>query len=243
MSLLDGPPVRPDWADARIVEREAVTRSVMRFRFAVDWPAPHRAGQHVELKLTASDGYTAKRFYSIASPPSQRGTVDLLIALAADGEVSRFFHEEASAGDAIALRGPAGRLFSWAPEDGGPLLLVGGGSGVVPLLAMLRERACAAPDIPAILVHAARTRADALCLDELEGRAQGEPGFDHLLALSREGSGRRIDVALMDDALSRLETPPRRTFICGSSGFVDVAAALLVDAGIAPNAIRTERYG
>ncbi len=236
-------PARLDWDEARLVAREPLTELVTLFRFAVDWPAPHRAGQYVELKLTAPDGYTAQRFYSIASPPSQRGTVDLLIERAEDGEVSRFFHEVAMAGDAIALRGPAGLPFSWAPEDGGPLLLVGGGSGVVPLLAMVRERAAAAPEIPAVLVDASRTRAEALCLDELQARARSEPGFALITAFSRETEGRRIDARLMGEALARLPGPPRHVFICGSSGFVGTASDLAVDAGLDPGTIRTERYG
>lgn len=237
------PPARLDWAEARIAEREPVTGTVTRFRFAVDWGRPHRAGQYVELRLTAPDGHAATRFYSIASPPSRRGGIDLLIALADDGEVSRFFHEVAEAGDLIEMRGPVGLPFSWAPEDGGPVLLVGGGSGVVPLLAMLRERSAAAPDVPMALLYAARTRAEALCLDELEARGRDEPGFGLILALSREGEARRIDRAAVDEALARLPGPPAHAFICGSGVFVEAATTLLVDAGIAPGAIRTERFG
>ena len=236
-------PARLAWAPARIVAREAVTGRVTLFRFAVDWPAPQRAGQYVELKLTAADGYTAQRFYSIASPPAQRGTVDLLIERAEDGEVSRFFHEVAEAGDEIALRGPAGLPFSWAPEDGGPLLLLGGGSGVVPLLAMVRERAASAPNVPAALVLAARTRTEALCLAELEARARSDAGFALHLALSREAGGRRLDATLMAAALASLPAAPRRVFICGSGSFVETASGLAVDAGLTPGTIRTERFG
>ena len=243
MSLAAAAPARLDWTEARIVLREPVTASATLFRFAVPWEQPHRAGQYVELRLTAPDGYTAKRFYSIASPPSQRGSIDLIIELAADGEVSRFFHEVAETGDEISLRGPVGLPFSWGPEDGGPLLLIGGGSGIVPLLAMMRERAATAPSIPAVLVYAARTRAEALCLDELEQRARTEPGFDLVLVLSREGAARRLDAALLNEALARLRGSPRRVFVCGSGGFVDAATELAVDAGIAPGSIRTERFG
>ena len=231
------------FAPARLLLREALTPRVSLFRFAVDWPAPHRAGQYVELRLTAADGYTARRFYSIASPPSRPGTIDLMIALAEDGEVSRFFHEVAEPGDAIDIRGPAGLPFSWGPEDGGPLLLVAGGSGLVPLLAMVRERALAAPAVPAVLLHGARSRAEALCLAELEARAREEPGFDLVLALSRDGPGRRIDAGLMAEALSRLPAPPRHTFVCGSAGFVSAAADLALDAGLPAGSIRTERFG
>ena len=243
MSLALAAPARLDWTDARIVSREPVTERATLFRFAVDWERPHRAGQYVELRLTAPDGYTAKRFYSIASPPSQRGTIDLIIELAADGEVSRFFHDVAETGDEIALRGPVGLPFSWAPEDGGPLLLIGGGSGIMPLLAMVRERAASAPDVPAVLIYAARTRAEALCLDELERRARTEPSFDLVLALSREGEARRLDAALLDEALAQLPGPPHGVFVCGSGRFVEAASTLAVDVGIAAGAIRTERFG
>lgn len=244
------PPARLAWTPARLVEREPATATVSRFRFAVDWAGPHRAGQHVELRLTAPDGYAAQRAYSIASPPSQwsrDGTLDLLIELAADGEVSHFFHEVAEAGDAIEMRGPVGLPFSWAPEDGGPVLLLGGGSGVVPLLAMLRERAEAAArgdaDVAMALIYAARTRAEAPCLDELELRARVEPRFGLVPALSREGEGRRVDAPAVASALALLPSRPRRVFVCGSGGFVGSATALLLDAGIAPGAIRTERFG
>lgn len=236
-------PDRLAFAPARLLAREPVTERVTLFRFAVDWPVPHRAGQYVEVKLTAPDGYTAQRFYSIASPPSRRGAIDLLIERAPDGEVSRFFGDVAEPGDEIALRGPAGLPFSWAPEDGGPLLLIGGGSGVVPLLAMLRERAARAPGIPAALVYGARSRAEALCLDELEARARDEPGFALVLALSREDAGRRLDAALLTEALARLPARPRRVFICGSGGFVGTASDLCVAAGLPPGTIRTERFG
>ena len=241
--MTSAPPARLAWAEARIAEREPVTGDVTRFRFAFAWERPHRAGQYVELKLTAPDGYAARRFYSIASPPSERGGIDLLIERAADGEVSRFFHDVAEAGDVVEMRGPAGLPFSWAPEDGGPVLLVGGGAGVVPLLAMLRERAAAAPEVPMALLYAARTRAEALYLDELGERARSEPGFDLVLALSREGEARRIDRAMMDDALARLPAPPSRAFVCGSGNFVEAATTLLVEAGVVPGTIRTERFG
>ena len=187
--MTSAPPARLAWAEARIAEREPVTGNVTRFRFAVAWERPHRAGQSVELKLTAPDGYAARRFYSIASPPSERGGIDLLIERAADGEVSRFFHDVAEAGDVVEMRGPAGLPFSWAPEDGGPVLLVGGGSGVVPLLAMLRERAAAAPEVPMALLYAARTRAEALYLDELEGEGPERAGLRPRAGAEPRGRG------------------------------------------------------
>ena len=243
MSLAAAASAQHGWTEARLVAREAVTAGAALFRFAVDWPRPHRAGQHVELRLTAPDGHTARRFYSIASAPSRRGSVDLVIALAGDGEVSRFFHDVAETGDLVEMRGPFGLPFSWAPEDGGPLLLVGGGSGVVPLLSMLRERAAAAPHVPAALLYAARARDEAPYLEELEVRAAREPGFGLALRLSRGTGGRRIDRAAVAETLDRLPAPPRHAFVCGSTGFVEAATDFLLDAGVSPGAIQTERFG
>ncbi len=148
----------------------------------------------------------------------------------------------AEPGDAIELRGPIGGAFVWEPAQGGPLLLVGGGSGVVPLLAMLRHRAEAAPDVPALLLYSARTAADVIARDELMRRDAGEPGFRLRLALTREPGGRRIDAARIGEALADLG-PPAHTFVCGSNPFVSAVSDLLVDAGVPAATIRTERFG
>jgi ferredoxin-NADP reductase len=201
-----------------------------------------RPGQHVDVRLTAPDGYQAQRSYSIASAPDASGLIELMIERLDDGEVSGFFTEIAEVGDTIELRGPIGGSFVWDERDGGPLLLVGGGSGLVPLLAMLRHRAAAAPAVPALLLYSARTRAEVIACAELETRARYEPGFALTLALTREPGGRRIDRALIDQALSRLGAPAH-VFVCGGNPFVGAVSDLLLDAGIAPALIRTERFG
>lgn len=214
---------------------------------AVTFDEPFRAGQHVDLRLTAPDGYQAQRSYSIASPPSDTTGIELMIEGLDDGEVSNFFETIAGAGDAIELRGPIGGSFVWAPADRGPVLLAGGGSGVVPLLSMLRHRAVAAPGVPMLLIYSARTAAEVIARDELEARARDEPGFDLILTLTREDEageahGRRVDAAMVGEALGRLGTP-RRAFVCGANPFVEAVANLLLDAGLPPATIRTERFG
>lgn len=229
------------WLDATIVDIGQATPRVKSFRLAVTLDRPALAGQHVDIRLTAPDGYQAQRSYSIASAPSPDGIVELMVEALPEGEVSGFFDGVAEVGDTVELRGPIGGAFIWRPEDGGPLLLIGGGSGVVPLLAMLRHRAIAAPEIPVLLVYSVREAAEAIARDELDRRRRDEPGFDWILNLTGEG-GRRIDAALIGQALERLGRP-RHTFICGANPFVNTAADLLVDAGLAPGTIRTERFG
>ncbi len=230
------------WQESRIAAAAPETPRVRRLTLAVGWNRPFRAGQHVDVRLTAPDGYQAQRSYSIASSPTRPEAIDLLIERLDDGEVSGFFSDVAEPGDAIELRGPIGGAFVWEPAQGGPLLLVGGGSGVVPLLAMLRHRAEAAPDVPALLLYSARTAADVIARDELIRRDAGEPGFGLRLALTREPGGRRIDAARIGESLAALGAPAH-TFVCGSNPFVSAVSDLLVDAGVPAATIRTERFG
>lgn len=237
--MIEAPDFR--WREAVITAIAPVTARVKSFRLRTDIADAYRPGQHVDVRLTAEDGYRAQRSYSIASAPDGSGTIELMIEGLEDGEVSGFFHQIAEIGDAIELRGPIGGSFSWGPTDGGPLLLVGGGSGVVPLLAMLRHRAVAAPDVPALLLYSARARSEAIALAEIETRARTEPSLALAFTATREG-GRRIDAAMLADALATLGHPVR-VFICGATPFVGTAATLLVEAGVAPGLIRTERFG
>ena len=230
------------WQEAEITAIEPVTGRVKSFRFRVDFAERFRPGQHVDVRLTAPDGYQAQRSYSIASAPDASGTIELMIEHLDEGEVSGFFASVAEVGDRIELRGPIGGSFVWTERDAGPLLLVGGGSGVVPLLAMLRHRAAAAPDVPALLLYSARTRSEVIAREELEARARDEPGFALMLALTREPGGRRIDRARIDAALGALGAPAH-VFVCGSNPFVSAASDLLLDAGMPPGVIRTERFG
>lgn len=230
------------WEAAVVVAIEPVTPSVKSVRLRCGLAKRYRAGQHVDVRLTAPDGYQAQRSYSIASAQDGSGTLELMVEGLPDGEVSGWFAQVAEVGDRVELRGPIGGSFSWDASDGGPLLLAGGGSGVVPLLAMLRRRALACPEIPAALIYSARTRVEAIALAELEGRDRDEAGFTFLLTTTREPGGRRIDARLVATALEKLGMPGK-VFICGSNRFVGAASDLIVAAGVAPGLIRTERFG
>lgn len=249
MAIEPARPRRLAWQSAKILAVTAETPRVKRFRFQVEWPAGFRAGQHVDVRLTAPDGYVAERSYSIASSPAQSGSIDLMIERLDGGEVSGFFHEVAAAGDEIELRGPIGAPFTWSPGDGGPVLLVAGGSGVVPLLSMARHRQAAGSDVPMVLLYSARTRAEVIAEAELRAMASSGSDFAFLLNLSREVPGGdlfsagRMTAERIGEALRALASSPARVFVCGSNGFVSAATDLLLDAGLPAAAIRTERFG
>lgn len=236
------------WQNARIVDIVQRTPRIKSFFFELPEPFDYRAGQHVDLRLTAPDGYQAMRSYSIASAPHGSGRLEVAIDRLDDGEVSGFFHDVALVGDEIELHGPLGGHFVWEPSDGGPLLLIGGGSGVVPLMAMIRQRRGQGSTAPALLLLATRSLEEALYLDELLAAEAADDGFILRLALSRDRPlrsvdyGRRLDAAMVREAFALLGAP-RHVFICGSNGFVDAAADSVVAAGTPPVRVRTERYG
>jgi ferredoxin-NADP reductase len=209
---------------------------------------PHDAGQHVDVRLTAPDGYEAQRSYSIASAPGTE-QIELAIERLEDGEVSPYFHEVARPGDAIEIRGPIGGHFIWRRADGGPLLLVAGGSGVVPLMAMLRHRANVAPDTPALLVYSARTWNDLVYRDELLRAQAHDESFALVVTTTREPRHRpedlerRLDRTLLRDILARWPRTPRHTYVCGSNAFVEAVTGDLVLEAVPPASIRAERYG
>jgi ferredoxin-NADP reductase len=242
-------PKRLVWQQATVVAITLETPSVKVFRLRpAEWHG-FTAGQHVDIRLTAPDGYQAERSFSIASAPDGSGLIDLAIDKIDDGEVSPFFHEVVEIGDEIELRGPIGGHFIWSAGDGGPLLLIAGGSGLVPLMSMLRYRAIAAPNVPAALIYSARRDEDLIWRDELFRRASDEANFTLFTTLSREAPPiegvrqGRIDRALVDAALASLPAPPRTTFICGSNPFVSAASSFALDAGLPFASIRAERYG
>jgi ferredoxin-NADP reductase len=210
---------------------------------------PHLAGQHVDVRLTAPDGYQAQRSYSIASPPGSE-SIELAIERLENGEVSPYFHEVARAGDAIEIRGPIGGHFIWRGEDGGPLLLIAGGSGIVPLMAMLRHRAAAAaPETAALLVYSARTWNDLAYRDELLSAQALSGSFDLVLTTTRERRHRpddfeqRLDRELLRQILDRWPQTPRHVYVCGGNAFVEAVTRSLVREAIPAASIRTERYG
>ena len=208
------------------------------------WPG-HRAGQHVDVRLTAEDGYQAQRSYSIASAPEDP-SLALTVERLDDGEVSPYLTEELRPGDQLELRGPIGGYFLWDERLGGPLVLVAGGSGVVPLRAILRHHRAIGSDVPVRLLYSARALGDVVYRDELTGAA-GD-AVDVRLTLTREqppgwsGYARRIDAALLREvSWPPLERP--LVYVCGPTAFVEVAASALVELGHEPGRIRTERFG
>jgi len=208
------------------------------------WPG-HLAGQHVDLRLTAEDGYHAERAYSIASPP-ESAELALTVERVDDGEVSSFLVDEVRVGDELELRGPVGGYFAWQVADGGPLVLLGGGSGLVPLVAMLRHRAASGGDVEVHVLVSARSPADLLYRDELDGYAAA--GLDVRVTLTRTwpddwaGGTGRVDRAGLEAVVPGPGREPR-VYVCGPTGFVEHVAALLVELGHDPHAIRTERFG
>ncbi len=237
------------WQKVTINKIEKCTSRVSSFFFTPSEPFAFRAGQHVEVRLTAPDGYRAQRAYSIASAPEDSGSIELAIEKLETGEVSPFFHEVAQVGDGIELRGPIGGHFVWQVADGGPVLLAGAGSGVAPLMSMIRHHAKQRSQVPMLLVLSSRTWEEVIFRDELLALAETKEAFQLVLAITRETPqragdfGRRIDTLMIADVLKRLGAPLKRAFICGSNPFVTVASEALVGAGVEPGSIRTERYG
>jgi len=210
------------------------------------WPG-HRAGQHVDIRLTADDGYQAERSYSIGSAP-ELDQVELTVELIENGEVSPYFVEELREGDQFELRGPIGGHFTWSVSDGGPLLLVGGGSGLVPLMSMLRHRGARASAVPAHVLVSVRAVEDELYAGELDALERDGAGLLLERTYTRrpppgwEGWARRVDAAMLAE-LGPAPSARPRAFVCGPTPFVEHVATLLVEGGHDPAAIHAERFG
>jgi len=236
---------RLNWHVAEVTDVRPETDRVRTLALDVPgWPG-HRAGQHVDVRLTADDGYQAQRSYSIASA-ADGARVELTVERIDDGEVSPYLTEEARAGDRFELRGPVGGYFVWDPNPAGAVLLVGGGSGVVPLMAMVRQRAANGDAVRTCLLYSARSWEDVIYRDELERHGQGGDGFEIVYTLTREqppdwnGYGRRVDRELLADVAPE---ELALTFVCGPTPFVEAVAEALVGLGHEPSRIKTERFG
>jgi ferredoxin-NADP reductase len=208
---------------------------------------PHRAGQHYDVRLTAADGYSAQRSYSVASEPEREGEIDITVERIRDGEVSLFLDDAVRVGDRFEVRGPIGGYFVWDASLGGPLLLVAGGAGVVPLMAMLRHRAAARSNAPARLLYSSRTIDDVIYRDELDAMSKDDGvAIVHTLTRAQppgwNGYARRID----DRMLAEVAQPLGRdvlAYICGPTALVEAAADGLERIGLPAERIRTERFG
>jgi ferredoxin-NADP reductase len=207
-----------------------------------DWPG-HEAGQHLDIRLTAEDGYRAEREYSIASAPGE--PVAITVERLDDGEVSPYLTEELRVGDEIELRGPVGGYFVWDPNQGGPLLLVAGGSGIVPLRAMLRHRDRSGSDTPVRLLNSSRSLEDVIYRAELD---EPRDGVEVVHTLTRAqpvgwtGYSRRVDAELLGD-VAWPAGEDARAFVCGPTSFVETVAGGLVELGYPPDRVKTERFG
>jgi ferredoxin-NADP reductase len=218
------------------------TPHVKSFRIALPMWMPHLPGQHYEVRLTAPDGYSAQRSYSIASSPLDDGEIELTIDRLEDGEVSPYFNDVLEEGDQVEVRGPFTSYFVWRGEH--PVLLVGGGSGVVPLMAMLRHRRRTMPDLPMRLIYSVRQADDVIYADELG--EETELTFTRDAPSDWAGHRGRIDAGMVAGAEQSIATEPLMpgiAFVCGSNGFVESASELLLSAGYEPERIRTERFG
>jgi ferredoxin-NADP reductase len=241
-------PARRDWQLATATLFRQETARVRSVTFEVTAWAGHMAGQHVDIRLTADDGYQAERSYSIASPAGCGPRVELTVERISDGEVSPFLTEELRAGDAIELRGPIGGYFAWDPGVSSPVMLIGGGSGVVPLMSMLRTRYQAGSKAPAKLLYSSRSAEEIIYRDELERLAAIRDGFSLVHTLTRgapagwKGQTRRVDRDMLAECGFEPAEEPR-VFVCGPTSFVETVADHLVGLGHGESAIKTERFG
>jgi ferredoxin-NADP reductase len=236
---------RLTWLVAEVVDISPETPRVKTISFDVPGWTGHRPGQHVDIRLTAEDGYQAERSYSIASAPD--GTrVELTVERLDDGEVSPYLTDELRPGDQIEVRGPVGGYFVWEPSQGGPLLLVAGGSGVVPLMAMVRAHDAAGSDAETRLLLSSRGLDDVIYRDELERLEGGGLTVVHTLTRSQPtgwtGYARRVDAEMLAEVGPSPNERPR-IYVCGPTPFVEAVAEALVQLGHEPHMVKTERFG
>ena len=234
---------RLTWQVAKVAAVAAETASVRTITLDVpDWPG-HRAGQHLDIRLTDEDGYVAERSYSIASAPGE--PVAITVERLDDGEVSPYLTDELRAGDDLELRGPIGGYFVWEPENGGPLLLLAGGSGIVPLRSILRHRERTGSTVPVRLLYSSRTLDDVIYRVEFDMAASG---VEVVQTLTRHqppgwaGYARRVDAALLAEVAWPAAGTPL-AYVCGPTSFVEAVSQALVQGGYPPQRVKTERFG
>jgi ferredoxin-NADP reductase len=229
-------PAQPvPWQTGEVTSIRPETPRAKSFRLRLPQWRAHLPGQYYTLRLTAPDGYQAIRSYSVASSPLDEGEIELTVDCLTDGEVSPFLHDVVEVGDELEVRGPLTEYFTW--QGSSPLLLIGGGSGVVPLMSMLRHRRRALPQVPVRLLYSVRSPDDVFYSDELG--AETTLTYTRRMPEGWTGATGRIDAALV----SRLAWPDGLAYVCGPNGFVETAANLLMESGYEPSRIRTERFG
>ena len=238
---------RLSWTLASVAGSRPATPRVTILTLEVPgWPG-HRPGQHLDVRLTAEDGYSAQRSYSIASAPDGE-RIELAVERIEDGEVSPFLTDELRPGDQLELRGPIGGYFVWEPDLGGPLLLVGGGSGVAPLMAMLRSRAASGSTVPTRLLLSSRSAEEILFAGELRQLAAADAALEVVHTLTRDrppgwdGYARRIDAELLQEVGWPPDERPL-SYVCGPTSMVESVGSALVELGHDPDRVRTERFG
>ena len=237
-----------NWQIASVKAIKPETPNVKSFTLTLPAWMRHRAGQHYDIRLTAEDGYQAQRSYSIASEPEREGEVDLTVERLEAGEVSTYLHDVLIPGDRIEVRGPIGGYFVWEAIMQEPLLLIAGGSGVVPLMSMIRHRAVAGARNPASLLYSSRNFEDIIYYEELERLRSANYGLQVFHTLTRsqppgwQGYARRIDQNMLNEVAKPLGRSVQ-VFICGPTLLVEAVANALVKTGLRSEQIRTERFG
>ena len=237
-----------EWQAGTVTAIRPETRQTKSFTLALPKWMAHRPGQHYDIRLTAPDGYQTERSYSIASPPERIGELELTVERIPDGEVSPYLHDVLVPGDQLEVRGPIGGYFVWEVSLGGPLLLVGGGSGVVPLMAMLRHRAAQHSTLPARILYSSRSAEDVIYRDELDGMAAADPTFEPFYTFTRQppagwtGYRRRIDATMLAEVMRPFDRRAR-VYVCGPTLLVEAVANALVQMELPIERIRTERFG
>ena len=233
------------WHVAEVADATRETPRARTLMFTAPGWEGHQPGQHVDVRLTAEDGYQAQRSYSIASAPAGE-RLAITVERLDDGEVSPYLVDEIQPGDAVELRGPIGGYFVWEPEDPAPVLLVAGGSGVVPLMSMLRHHAGLRSEVPVRLLYSSRTLGDVIYRDELVRLSHVPVEVIHTLTREQpagwNGYSRRVDAELLAEVAWPLADRPA-AFICGPSGFVETVAQALAELGYEAARLKTERFG
>ena len=239
---------RRDWEEATAIALRKESSTVTTIAFNVPGWSGHLAGQHVDVRLTAEDGYQAQRSYSIASPAGDAKQIELTVERIGNGEVSPFLTNTLAVGDVLELRGPIGGYFTWNPASGSPLMLIAGGSGVVPLMSMLRTRDKVCSKTSARLLYSSRTAEDIIYRQDLDRLASNRDGFSLVLTLTRavpalwQGEHRRVDREMLSaHTFAATENP--QIFVCGPTSFVETIADQLVALGHDESTIKTERFG